>query len=91
MNQEPVVQEATESAGHFVLGKVKAERQYGYCLQTHQQVNTKRGRKKTIKIITDGSTRKKIFKIARKKLSLEMSRLRRGEFLVPFTIRRGKI
>lgn len=32
-----------------------------------------------------------MFKIARKKLSLEMSRLRRGEFLVHFTIRREKM
>lgn len=89
MNQQPVVQEASESAGHVVLGKMKAKRQYS-CLQTHAQLNTKGKPPSTIKIISDGSTRKKVFKIARKKLSLEMSRLRRGKFLIHFAIRKEK-
>lgn len=48
------------------------------------------GEKRTIKMMTNGSTRKKVFKIARKKLSLETSILRRGIFLIHFTVRREK-
>lgn len=59
MNQQPVVQEATESAGHVVLGKMKTERQYGYCLQTHQQVNTKGIKKELLKLLVMEAQEKK--------------------------------
>lgn len=49
VNQQPIVQEVIESAGHVVVGKMKGEKQYGYCLQTHQQVNTKVGKKELLK------------------------------------------
>jgi len=44
-------------------------------------VNTK-GEKRTVEIISNGNRKKMVFKIARKKPSLEMSRLRRGKFLI---------
>lgn len=53
----PIVQEATEGAGHAVLDKMKAERKYGYCPQTHQQGNTK-GRKLS-KLLTMDAEEKK--------------------------------
>lgn len=59
MNQQAIVQEETEGAGHGVPGKMKAERQHGFCPPTHQQGNTKGRKKRTTKIINHGSIRKK--------------------------------